>query len=603
MRTFIGAVVGPGTRLNGIYEIEHLAAAGGTGEVYRARAIQTGDAVAIKMLRPAMARDDRALARFRKEATALRSLRHEAIVRYYVFSVDPTLGAPYLAMEFVDGRPLAELLKGGPLGFEAVRVLQRRLAEGLQAAHELGIVHRDLSPDNVLLPDGDVARAKIVDFGIARSKSPDETTIVGSAFADRHLYASPEQLGLHGGDVGPKSDIYSLGLVLAQALAGRALDMGGSPAERVEKRRKVPDLAGVDRRMRPLLRRMLQPNPADRLESMAEVAAWQPSGWPPARRAVPVAAGALAAAALVAAAVLVRPGDDSRGCRPAAGQHGRHSRDPGRVQHRGRGTGPRGGVSGAAPGGAEPAGDGAGSSSSGSPRRNSGSGARDPYPRLQARMPRSCDAALGDDQAGACVHLVPQGASGSDPQSDALALRPDPSPTSCKPSRQAHGLEPRLAAPQCSAVAFLRSLTPKQAGSLRLTLGATRLAPGEGLSGTVEGHGDRSLALLLVAEDGRVHNLSDDLRTSGGTAGFSTRIDGTSGRRLAAPAGPRPRERPRPSRCRMRACRSRAMICSRGCSRRSGTAEPRSISRSGTSRSKVSLPVSCAPGRRPRPGP
>ncbi len=523
-RTFIGAVVGPGTRLNGIYEIEHFVAAGGMGEVYRARAIQTGDAVAIKMLRPAMARDDRALARFRREATALRNLRHDAIARYYVFSVDPTLGAPYFAMEFVDGRPLAELLQRGPVDFEAVRILQRRLAEGLQAAHELGIVHRDLSPDNVLLPGGDVARAKIVDFGIARSKSPEETTIVGSAFAGRQLYGSPEQLGLHGGDVGPKSDVYSLGLVLAQALAGRALDMGGSPAERVEKRRKVPDLAGVDRRMRPLLRRMLQPNPADRLESMAEVAAWQPAGWPPARRAVPVAAGALAAAALVAAAVLVRPGDDVADAGPPRGSPVAIAAIPDTIADEERAL-----------------------AAAYRERLLTERNQREMERRQQQRIaeeelrlgsPRSVSAPAGpraallrrtgsDDQAGACMRLVPRDASGSNPQGDALA--PGPFSDVLQALRQAHGLEPRLAAPQCSAVAFLRSLTPKQAGSLRLTLGATRLAPGEDLSGTVAGHGDRSLALLLVAEDGRVHNLSDDLRTAGGTAGFSTRTDGTAG--------------------------------------------------------------------------
>ena len=106
---------GAGTRLNGIYEIERLIAVGGMGEVYKGRAIQTGDAVAIKTIRPDMAQNESALALFRKEAAALHNLYHEAIVRYYVFSVDPDLGAPYLAMEFVDGQPLSDVLKRGPL--------------------------------------------------------------------------------------------------------------------------------------------------------------------------------------------------------------------------------------------------------------------------------------------------------------------------------------------------------------------------------------------------------------------------------------------------------------------------------------------------------
>jgi len=129
------------------------------------------------------------------------------------------------------------------------------------------------------------------------------------------------------------------------------------------------------------------------------------------------------------------------------------------------------------------------------------------------------------------VHLFPQDAAGPDPQIDAFATAPGPFSDFLQAFRTAYGFEPRLVArpvtaPQCSAVAFLRSLAPRQPGSLRLTLGATRLAPDAGLSGSLEGHGDRRLDLLLVADDGRVHSLSDDLWRSGGTAGFSTRLDG-----------------------------------------------------------------------------
>jgi serine/threonine protein kinase len=264
----------PGTRLNGIYEVEAVLAEGGMGEVYRAHNIQTGDPVAIKLMLPELSANPDALALFRREASTLHSLSHEAIVRYFVFSVDPDLQRAYLAMEFVDGPSLATRLKQGPLDLDSVRVLQRRLADGLDMAHRYGVVHRDISPDNVILPGGDVRRAKIIDFGIAKLQHKGDSTIIGGGFAGKYNYVSPEQLGLAGGTVTPKSDIYSFGLVLAEALRGRAIDMGGSQFEVVEKRRHVPDLSDLPSAIRPLIESMLQPLPDDRPASMAEVAQW-----------------------------------------------------------------------------------------------------------------------------------------------------------------------------------------------------------------------------------------------------------------------------------------------------------------------------------------
>src|ERR1700739_2898334 len=154
----------PGTRLNGMFEIDQRIASGGMGEIYRGRVIETGDPVAIKMMRLDLADNAMALALFRKEASALHNIHHEAIIRYYVFSHDPGVGRHYLAMEFVDGLPLSDLLQQGPLGLNAVRILQQRLAAGLDAAHQHGIIHRDLSPDNVLIPGRDLAKGKIIDF-------------------------------------------------------------------------------------------------------------------------------------------------------------------------------------------------------------------------------------------------------------------------------------------------------------------------------------------------------------------------------------------------------------------------------------------------------
>jgi len=269
-----------GTRLNGIFEIVQHIASGGMGEIYRGHAIETGDAVAIKVMRSDLADNTLALALFRKEASALHYIQHDAIVRYYVFSLDPGIGRHYLAMEFVDGEPLSDLLKSGPLTFEAALNLLERLASGLAAAHQHGIIHRDLSPDNILISGGDVGRAKIIDFGIARSTRSDDGTIIGSGFAGKFNYVSPEQLGLFGGDVTAKSDIYNLGLVIAECLSGRPIDMGGSQFEVLEKRRTLPDLRAIDARLRPLIERMLQSDPKDRPESMSAVAAWRPLAVP-----------------------------------------------------------------------------------------------------------------------------------------------------------------------------------------------------------------------------------------------------------------------------------------------------------------------------------
>src|SRR6185312_695599 len=262
---------GVGTQLSGIYELDERIASGGMGEVYRGHNIQTGDLVAIKIVLPEFARDPTILSLFRKEASILNHLSHEAVVRYHVFTVDPTIGRPYLAMEYVDGQSLFDTLRQGAMAPDDVLRLCHRLASGLSAVHRAGAIHRDLSPDNVILPGGNVERAKIIDFGIARSARVGGETLIGGRFAGKYNYVSPEQLGLFGGEVSERSDIYSLGLVLAAALRGRPLDMTGSQVDVVEKRRSVPDLAGIDGEMRPIIEAMLQPDPDERPASMAEI--------------------------------------------------------------------------------------------------------------------------------------------------------------------------------------------------------------------------------------------------------------------------------------------------------------------------------------------
>ncbi len=263
---------GPGTQLSGIYELDERIASGGMGEVWRGHNIQTGDHVAIKIVLPEFARDQTILSLFRKEASILNHLSHDAVVRYHVFTIDAGIARPYLAMEFVDGPSLYDIMRRGPMPVEDVRRLCHRLTSGLAAVHAAGAVHRDLSPDNVILPNGRVDHAKIIDFGIARSANVGGETLIGGKFAGKYNYVSPEQVGLFGGEVSEQSDIYSLGLVLAAALRGKPFDMSGSQVEVVEKRRVVPDLSEIDDAMQPILEAMMQPDPQDRPASMAEIA-------------------------------------------------------------------------------------------------------------------------------------------------------------------------------------------------------------------------------------------------------------------------------------------------------------------------------------------
>ena len=272
-----------GTRLNNLYEIEEHIADGGIGTVYRARDVESGDPVAIKVLLASYSRDPMILDLFKREAKILRKLKHDALTQYYVFAKEPTLGIYYLAMDFVSGPSLSTRLESGPLEPEAVYRLLKRVAEALQAVHDREVIHRDLSPDNIILQNGDVGQAKIIDFGISRANTGGPT-IIGDGFAGKVNYVSPEQVGIFDAKVTARSDIYSLGLVIAEALTGKQIDMGGTQVQIVEKRRRTPPLEGIDNRFRPLLEAMLQPDPANRPASMREIAEWT-LGAPLARQA------------------------------------------------------------------------------------------------------------------------------------------------------------------------------------------------------------------------------------------------------------------------------------------------------------------------------
>ena len=267
-----------GLELNDTYRIDTFIGTGGMAEVYKGHNIQTGEPVAIKIVLPEFASDPLITELFRKEARILHHLFHDAIVRYYGFSFDSGIGRPYLATEFIEGPSLAVRMKLQPLSFKEYDVLRYRLADGLQKAHDLGIIHRDLSPENVILPSGRMELAKIIDFGIAKSADIGGRTLVGSNFAGKHNYVSPEQLGLYQGEVTAKSDVYSLGLTLAAALTGTPLNMTGSLADLIEKRQTLPDLSELPSEIHPLLTEMLQPDPAKRLPTMSAVRDWRGAG-------------------------------------------------------------------------------------------------------------------------------------------------------------------------------------------------------------------------------------------------------------------------------------------------------------------------------------
>jgi serine/threonine-protein kinase len=260
-----------GATLSDTYEIVEQVALGGMAQVYRARNIHTDEPVAIKLVLPEFARDKTIIALFKKEATVLSRLHHDAIVNYHMFTIEPRMKRPYLVMEFVDGVHLGDFFRTAPLDAESCRTLMIRVASGLAAAHDAGVIHRDLSPDNVILPDGDVAKTKIIDFGIAKAAAVGEGTLLGGKFAGKYNFVSPEQLGLGGGEITERSDIYSLGLIAAAAMLGRALDMSGSHVQVLDKRRVIPDLTGVDPAVRPAIEAMLEPLPDDRPHDMRAV--------------------------------------------------------------------------------------------------------------------------------------------------------------------------------------------------------------------------------------------------------------------------------------------------------------------------------------------
>ncbi|NSY39639.1 serine/threonine protein kinase [Leisingera sp. ANG59] len=273
-----GDLFQPGDLLNNTYRIECLLGRGGTSDVYKARSEISGNLVALKVLKQELAANEDFTVLMAREEN-IREIRHAAVVRYSENHRTPD-GHIYLLMDYVDGPGLDKRLKQGPMPAEDLLVICRRVAQGLQAAHARNIVHRDLSPDNIILRGGDPAEAVIIDFGIAKDTNPGAQTIVGNEFAGKYSYAAPEQMS---GDTDARSDIYSLGALLLANFRGAAPKLGANPMEVVENKQKPLDTDGVPEPLKTLIDRMCAPDPADRFQNAGKVLAFldNPDGGSP----------------------------------------------------------------------------------------------------------------------------------------------------------------------------------------------------------------------------------------------------------------------------------------------------------------------------------
>ncbi len=271
----------PGQLLAGRYRIVSLLGKGGMGEVYRADDLTLGVSVALKFLPASIAVDAVRMDRFRSEVRTTRQISHPNVCR--VYDIGEFEGRPYLSMEYVDGEDLASLLRRiGRLPQDKSVQIARQVCAGLAVAHDLGIVHRDLKPANIML-DGR-GQARLMDFGVAGYAA--DLAQKGDITAGTPMYMAPEQLAGQG--VTPRSDLYSLGLVLYELFTGKSAwaDRASSLAElrrlhgssRPTSARAL--VADLDPAVERVIERCLDPEPANRPSSAIAVAAALPGGDP-----------------------------------------------------------------------------------------------------------------------------------------------------------------------------------------------------------------------------------------------------------------------------------------------------------------------------------
>ena len=209
----------------GDYELLEEIGRGGMGVVYRATQKSLGRTVALKMLLRRDLASGADLARFRSEAAAAAHLDHPGIVS--IFEVGESDGHPFSSMRFIEGTTLARRLAAGPLPPREGAALLAKVADAVQAAHDRGVLHRDLKPSNILI---DTAGEPLVsDFGLAKQLEADGSVTHTGAILGTPCYMSPEQAAGSRGDVGPTSDVWSLGAILYQMLVGRPPFQAASP--------------------------------------------------------------------------------------------------------------------------------------------------------------------------------------------------------------------------------------------------------------------------------------------------------------------------------------------------------------------------------------
>ncbi|HEU4932048.1 MAG TPA: serine/threonine-protein kinase [Pyrinomonadaceae bacterium] len=223
-----------GTTLAGKYRIDARLNEGGMGTVYRGTHVLMEKTVAIKVLRPSLAADEKIVARFSREARAASRISHPNAISVTDFGEDES-GHVFLVMEFLSGKTLKQLLRDeGPLPLARVVDITRQIGDALNAAHEQGVVHRDLKSDNIMLVDtmaGD--HAKVLDFGIAKINELDGSPVDTGLTAPNLVigtpqYMSPEQCSQET-EIDARSDIYSLGVILFEMLVGHVPFSGDSP--------------------------------------------------------------------------------------------------------------------------------------------------------------------------------------------------------------------------------------------------------------------------------------------------------------------------------------------------------------------------------------
>jgi predicted Ser/Thr protein kinase len=256
----------------GNYKVERELGRGGMGVVYQAADIATGNAVALKVLSREFALEPAYVQRFKRETEALDRLDHPNIVR--IHAVGEHLGVHYYAMDFVEGHSLGTLLsRGERLGVERALDLAIEVASALGHAHKAEIIHRDIKPANILLDkDGN---PKLTDFGIARLTYATRMTRTGDIVGTPE-YMSPEQA--KGADVGAESDVYSLGVVLYELLAGKVPFEGSTALEIIKKHQyeQPENIKELNRAVHDGLARvvmkMLAKEPKERYKSAEQVA-------------------------------------------------------------------------------------------------------------------------------------------------------------------------------------------------------------------------------------------------------------------------------------------------------------------------------------------